>query len=350
MCPAYRPASVWAGLDVAKATFDAALVLEDHSYLALREIPVRTFARTKTGVAQFAAWLEECAPAEASPRVVMEATGAYSLQLTQMLVAARPELAPAIANPKWTKDFMGSLALRNKTDRIDARALGLYGRERRPAPYALPDPDQAELREILRYRSALVDERVAEEHRREEGAATCATVRAMQRRHIAQLERNIEKLETEAREIIQRNPALARDHALLESINGVGFLIAATMLAELGDLRRFERARAAAAFAGVSPRVYQSGRMATYAHMSKQGNPHVRRMLYLAAICAIRGQSELAECYKRLRAKGKPGKVALGAVMRKMLHIMRAILISGKTYQPFHNACGKLAGKPKAGA
>jgi transposase len=131
--------TMWAGIDVSKATFDVALAHPGQRFPStpLRDLPWRTFARSKAGVGEFLAWLDEVAPrsGRTGVRVVMEATGKYSVELTAWLVAKRPSLRPAIENPGATKAFIDSLSQRNRTDGLAARGLAFYGVERRPAPY-----------------------------------------------------------------------------------------------------------------------------------------------------------------------------------------------------------------------
>lgn len=347
MTPAVCTELCWAGLDVAKDTFDAAWAAPviGCSVVELRHLPARTFARTPQGVNDFLQWSAAVIPApQENPRVIMEATGAYSTQLAAWLTQARPELRPAIANPKRTADFIQSLGLRNKTDRLDARALALYGFDRRPAPYEPPRPERAELRGLLRYRDALVAERVAENNRAKETGQPTA-VQKLQKRRLTQLDRDIEKLEHKSRELMRKHPALTRDMELLETIYGVGFLTAAIVLAELGDLRRFPQARQLTAFAGLSPRIVQSGKTRRGTHLCKQGNGRVRQALYMAAVAATRGDTQLAHDYHAMVQAGKPRMIALGALMRKLLCVMRAVLVYETPYQPFPNRCGKPAGK-----
>ncbi len=112
-------------------------------------------------------------------------------------------------------------------------------------------------------------------------------------------------------------------------------LTAITILAELGDLRRFHQARQLTAFAGLSLKKHTSGKSVhKKTHMSKQGSAHVRRILYVAAMAAVRGDNTFAEVYHRLVHNGKNRMSAIGAVMRKLLLTMRAVLITGRPYVP----------------
>jgi len=326
----------WVGADVAKDTFDAGLVRCNQHYpeTQLREIPVRTFARSPQGVQTFLDWLDGQGVAPTDARVVMEATGKYSVELTAWMKAQRQTLSPAIANPHQTSAFIKSMGLRNKTDRLEARALGFYGVERRPLAYEAPTPERKELRALSRYRDSLVRQRTALKNQLKE-LDDSSFVQKMQARRLRLLTGDIIRIEKKMKALVTQHQCLKHDIELLTSIYSIAFINATTILAELGDLRRFTLARQLTAFAGMSPRHRQSG---TSIHgrsrLCKQGNPRIRQCLYLAAMTAIRGQNQFRDTYQRLLDEGKPRMVALGAIMRKLLILMRAILISGKPYNP----------------
>lgn len=339
----------WVGIDVSKRTFDAGIAHAAQALAfepsVLRDIPARQFLRTREGVKDFLAWAYRIADeAGAKLRVVMEATGAYSIELTAWLTEEAPECLPAIANPKRTSDFIKSLGVRNKTDKLEARGLALYGLQRQPAAYQALSPERAKLRNLLRYRDTLVQMRVAERLRAEEAAAS-PTVRKLQKRRLSQLDRDIKSLEKDMAAIVKKSDQLRRDVELLTSIYGVAFLTAAVILAEVGDLRHFTRARQLTAFAGVSPRLMHSGTSLRGSHLCKEGNARIRSALFMAATTAIRGDNQMGHYYRKLRDNGKPHKVALAAIMRKLLTIMRAILISKTKYEPLRNSCGKTCAK-----
>jgi transposase len=327
----------WLGLDVAKATFDAALVRAGQKYPAtpLASLPVRRFARTSEGVRELLQWLEPLvAPTAPAPevRAVMEATGRYSTELAQWLLDAPQKLIPAIAPPQMTAAFLTSMGLRNKTDKLEARALAFYGAERQPWPFIPMTGVQAELRELNRCRDFLVHQRVAMGNRAAE-VAGCNPVRHMHDKRLRLLDADIERIEDEMRQRIAADPDIARDIELMSTIYGVGFLTAATIRAELGDLRRFRQARELSAYVGLNPAQRESGaRLKGRSRMGKKGNFRVRQALYLAAMVVVRGDNDLQRTYRQLQKQGKSAMAALGAVMRKLLVLMRAILISGKPF------------------
>lgn len=328
-------AAVWIGVDVSKSTFDAALAEGGQGGCPpLGKLPARCFSRSPEGVAELLSWLRASGVAPASARAVMEATGRYSVELAAWMAQACPPLSPAIESPRQTTAFIKSLGLRNKTDRMDARALALYGVERRPRAYQPPPACEGELRELVRYRDFLVQQKVAVENRAAE-IRDSKFIQRETRRQLRQLERDIAKTEKEMERVKKASPELENDIALMTTIYGVAFLTAATIRAELGDLRRFEKARQLTAFAGLNPSLRQSGSSVHgRPHISKVGNPRVRRALYLSAMVAIRGDNDFRNDYERLRSQGLSKMAALCAIMRKILVLMRALLISGKPYVP----------------
>lgn len=341
----------WVGMDVSKPFFDAALLSQADQEIgaAVREFPALRFPRTKAGTEEFVTWLEGLLGEEIETletRVVMEATGKYSSELAVWLLETRRPLAAAIVNPQPAAHFIQSLALRNTTDRLAARALALYGLQRRPAPYEPPSKEEAGLRELTRYRHFLVEECTAMKNHAGEKAHTQVVLRTQARRR-NRIEKDIAALEEQMHAQVAKAEGLKHDIALFETVYGIGFITAVTVRVELGDLRRFERARQLSAFAGLSPREVQSGTsVRKRTRMSKAGNKRVRSVLYMAACAAIARPNPWQVYYLQLRANGKKPMEALGALMRKLLVLMRAILISGKPYDPHYKTSGKLAQDP----
>ena len=329
---------LWSGVDVSKEWFDAALWPAGHSLAAsqMRDLPTRRFARTREGARAFLEWAEQ--RLGATPRVVMEATGSYSPQLAVWLLAERPASRPAIINPKTAMDVISALDPRNQTDAMAARALARYGMERAPSPYEPLTPERAALRELTRYRLVVVEQRQAQQMRLQE-AGQVALVKQMIRADIARLKRQEKKLDEAIRAHIRSIPAMAQDIALLRTIYGVDWIVSATVLAELGDLRRFATARQLSAFAGTATGRKESGKsVRKRAKVCKRGSPAARRVLCMAARCAVRGDNDWADDYRRLVAAGKTKRAAEAAIARKMLVTMRAILISRKPYERHYAA------------
>jgi transposase len=325
--------TAWIGIDVAKETFDAAIDIGGGAVSPLTPAP---FERSPRGVEQMLAWIDDVLGDRApDARAVMEATGRYSIELSAWITQARPAMMPAIVNPELVWAFARSLGLRGKTDAIDARALARYGRERTPLPHEPLGPAHARLRDLTRERQALVESLVAHRQRAGEPCQSDLVVE-VQRQVIGSLRDAIGQIERAIDAVISEDSDLARDVALLESIPGVGRLTTAVILGEIGDLRRFERARQLSAFVGVSPREHTSGTsVRRRTRLCKKGNAQARRALYMAAVSASRGdRHHLARFHRALvEDRGLAKKASLGALMRKLLVLMRALLISGEAYR-----------------
>ena len=327
-------ATYWVGIDVAKDKFDCALASPGlmPSAEALRALPTATFGNAEEEIAAFLKWVRARVPKNAPVRAVMEATGKYSLHLVEALCKKRSALAPAVANPHRTHSYLASLGIRNKTDALDARALAFYGLKNQPAAYDPLPPERARLRELSRLRDGLVRTLAMHKNQLQEQLSK-ASIQILKRVLKAD-EEAIEKTETLMKELIGSNENLRRDFSLLDSIKGVGFVTAAVTLAEVGDLRLFKSGRQVAAHAGVNPARKQSGKAERRPHMCKEGNVRMRQALYMAAVSAIRFNPHLREVYQRLTAAGKERMAALGAVMRKLIVLMHAIVVSGNPYDP----------------
>lgn len=322
------PPALWIGIDVAKAKVDAALYISSGG-----KNPSATFARTPQGMAELLAWAKKNSPAHTPLRALLEATGRYSAEAAAWLLENDPTLAPAIINPLHAKRFAQSLGLRNKTDKIDAQTLARMGAERTPAPYEAPGHTILELRALVRERRTLIDERTRLINRMKEGTDS-TFVKKERARTLKQLETTIGRIDMEIEKVAAADPSLSADIALLQTIPGVGALTAITVLAELGDLRRFESGRKLASFAGLSPRRHESGSTVRgRSRMSKQGNSAVRAILYPSAMASKRMEKGMRRTYERLLENKKAPMVALGAIMRRQLILMRAILKSGKPYE-----------------
>lgn len=346
-------AAAWAGLDVAKATFDAGIYFPLESHEAPRplpEIPVASFERSAEGVDAFAKWSEERLREFAARRdldeppplrIVMEATGRYSIELAAWLAQSSLGIRSCIIDPKGAHDFMKSLRLRNITDSTSARVLSRYGFERKPEPWEDLAPEYKELRELSRQRDYIVETLVAARNRAGENTTSKVSAK-LQKQVIRNLEKSLKKIEEAIKKHIAQYSQLKIDVDLLMTIPGVALWTSVVVLAELGDLRRFRKSRRLGAFAGLSPQQHDSG---TSVHekprMCKQGSARVRQGLYMSALSAIRrNDAGMGLFYQNLVDRHKPKMVAIGAVMRKQLILMRSLLINQIPYDKNYRSAG----------
>ena len=260
--------------------------------------------------------------------VVMEATGKYHRWAHRTLHTAG--LRVAVMNPLRSRLFAEATGTLAKTDAVDARLLAILGAGLAPGATA-PAPEALEaLRELVRARSAATAEATALVNRHH--ASQVTFLRAELKRRIDSLRRHIVRLTAEIDRRIAADPVLARRHAVLMSIPGVGPAVATTLLVDLAELGDCS-AKAASLIAGLAPIACDSGERTGERHI-KGGRATVRTALYMAALSAARRNPDLAAFYKRLREAGKKPKVALVAVMRKLAILANTLIKNDRLWQP----------------
>jgi len=298
-------APVYAGLDIAKATLQ--LQLQNRSY---------DLSNTPSGHAQLVKRLATIP----GVHVICEATGGYERSVVAALQAA--SLPVSVINPARVRQFARASGELAKTDPIDATMLMAFGQAF--APEATPPRDASEIKiaALVSRRAQLLELRVAETQR----ADSCAepSLKKLFTKWLSQIEKQITKVEALIEELIAGQTTLANQVHRLDEITGVGRITAITVLASMPELGQLNRRRAAA-LAGLSPYNRDSGQWAGKRHIAG-GRTEVRRALYMAALSASRRNSILKTFYDRLIAAGKPAKVALTAVMRKLIILMNHLL------------------------
>jgi transposase len=271
--------------------------------------------------------------ASAPELIVLEATGGYELLCVGALAAAA--LPVVVVNPRQVRDFAKATGQLAKTDRIDADVLALFAERVRPAVRTLPDADAQALDAQLTRRRQLLDMLQAERNRL--GQVFGRDKRPVKKSltaHIAYLEREVRVADTELGRMIRRSPAWRERDDLLQSVPGVGPVLARTLLAELPELGRLSR-REIAKLVGVAPLCRDSGtlRGRRFVHGGRAG---VRAVLYMAALVATKRNAVIRAFYQRLLAAGKPKKLALVACMRKLLTILNTM---ARTHEPWRTEC-----------
>lgn len=304
------------GVDMAKRKFDVAL-LHEGKYKSGK------FENNLPGFQQLLEWLDKTGAPK--PHICMEATGGYGEALATFLIANGYTVS--IVNPRRIKGFGESVMTRSKTDKLDAKLIALFCQALEPMPWAPPSDEIRKLQALVRRYDDLVNLRVQEGNRLLEAhAAVQPTIEATQVFLDSQL--NVVQAMIEVH--LEQHAKLRRSRDLLLTIPGVGIGLAACFLAEVGDISRFKNARQVAAFVGLNPCLKESGdTVRGRAKLSKMGSASLRKALYMPALSAMRYNPALAALRMRLLAAGKPKMVAVGAVMRKMVHLMYGVLKSG---------------------
>lgn len=298
--------SLVVGIDIAKAELAVAV----HPSGAAWTVP-----HTEAGIRSLTVRLQPLTPT----LVVCEATGGLETALVGALAAAGLPLV--VVNPRQVRDFARATGQLAKTDTLDAAVLARFGAVVQPPVRPLPDAATQALGALVTRRRQLVDMLTAEQNRL--GSAPRLLHREL-RAPIAWLERRLRRMDSDLGAALQASPCWRTQDDLLQSVPGVGPVLAATLLAELPELGTLSRHQIAA-LVGVAPVARDSGAFRGRRRVWG-GRAAVRAVLYLATLAAVRCNPVLRAFYQRLTGAGKLPTVALTACMRKLLTILNAML------------------------
>ncbi|MBS87450.1 MULTISPECIES: IS110 family transposase [Sphingobium] len=293
------------GIDISKATLDC------HAHPAGID---RQFANSAKGYKSLIAWPRQWE----IERIAYEATGTYHRALEQALA----HMPCVKLNPERARRFAQATGTLAKTDRIDAALLARMAATLQPPIRPARSAQQALLAELVNARDGLVRDRTALKNR--EKNLTVALLKRHCKQRLEQIARHLEALDAEIAAIIAADADLARRHQILTSIDGVGTLTANQLVATMPELGTLEN-KEAASLAGLAPVARQSGQWKGKSFI-RGGRANVRQALYMPALVAARFNPDLKDKYQQLIAAGKPAKVAITAVMRKLVVTANALL------------------------
>ncbi|GEP46489.1 IS110 family transposase [Brevifollis gellanilyticus] len=301
-----NPDVVYLGVDVSKDSLDVCFLSESF-----------TLPYTNAGLRKLLARIAKHA---VPVHVICEASGGYDHPLTDALHEAGVTLSAV--NGARVRDFARASKLRAKTDRLDAAVMVHYGTAMHPAPTPKPDPATRRLALLITQRDSLVANRAGYKTRllQISDRFLCEQTK----RCIAHLSKEIAKLEEMMRKVTAESSILSQKSARLDQVVGIGWRSALCLCAQMPELGSLNR-REAASLAGVAPFNQDSGRWRGLRRICGGRSP-VRRTLYLACLSAVRTNAILKTFYQRLRAAGKPAKVALTACARKLIVLLNAAL------------------------
>jgi transposase len=321
-----------AGIDVSKAVLDVAIRRDD------RRLETARFDNNAAGHKALVRWLTQ---GGRTARVVLESTGTYSLDVALALHRTRG-IAVMVANPRAIKQFTGALMQRSKTDLTAAVALRDYAIRMPFVPWQPPPAHVLELRAIARRIAALIVERTRERNRlhaltasAEASPVVCNDIEV----NVRHLERRTELLAGEAMALIGAHEDLRTAFEFLVSVPGIAAHSAVQLLPELLVLPDTMTVRQWVAHAGLDPRAHQSGTSVDKpARISKVGNAHIRRALYMPALVAVQHDRHVRAFFNKLVARGKTPLQAYVAVMRKLLHAIYGMFTTRTPFVPakFH--------------
>jgi len=312
---------MYIGIDVAKDEL-VVCVLN-----AQNEANETTVPNTKSGINKLHRWLKQAGAK--TGHVCLEATGVYSDMVAEELY--KRGYTVSVVNPARIKAYAQSQMRRNKTDQLDATLIADYCRTQAPPAWTPPAPELKHLRLLIRHLDDLKTERQRARNRRD--AQPDAVIVKQLKAQIDLLDKQLTQTEQLIRDHVDKHPDLKKQRDLLATIPGIGLLTASLLLAELGDMQRFDNVRQVVAFVGLNPRLHQSGKKRVQGGISRMGRASLRAALYMPALSARRNNPVLRAFADRLEANGLKGKQVIVAVMRKLIHLAYGILKSGRPFE-----------------
>lgn len=319
------------GIDVSKQKLDCGYFRD----LEAGKVKTKVWPNTPQGHQALQTWATRHLGVRLSQLTfVMEATGVYHEALAYTLHEAGAQVV--IVNPAQARDYAKSLAIRTKNDRRDSMVLARFGATQPWRAWQPESPEVRELRALLARLTALEKDLQREHNRQEKAQISAASDRVLQSIELVveTLEQEKQRLDRLIDDHIDRHPRLKQDRDLLESIPGVGRVLSRHMMAAFRS-RAFRSARQMAAYLGVIPVEHTSGSSVhRRPRLSKAGSATLRAKLYLPAIVALKYNAQAKALYERLVAQGKAKKSAIGAVMRKLVHICFGVLKHQQAYAP----------------
>ncbi len=299
------------GIDISKQHLDA------HAHPCG---DARQFANTAAGFAALLKWTRQW-PVE---RIAYEATGVYHRAFEQALAS----LPLVRINPLRARRFAQASGTLAKTDRIDAGILARMAATLQLDVRPVKGPELAQLAELMNARDGLVRDRTALKNR--EKNLALSLLKRQTKARLDQIERHIEAIDKQAQALISADAALARKREIITSIKGLGPITAAQLIATMPELGALEN-KQAASLAGLAPITRQSGQWTGKAHIHA-GRANVRQSLYMPALVAARFNPDIKAKYAQLISIGKPAKVAITAVMRKLIVMANALLKANRLW------------------
>lgn len=311
------------GIDIAKKSFVSAIRVGNKE-------KTKTFNNRQEGFEQLLVWLKIYSSSD--KHFCMESTGKYGNALALFLY--ENNYKTSIVNPVRIKYFMKSNLVRNKTDVIDAKLILRYSELYIPIQWhPLPEEIQ-DLQALVKRRDTLLEMELRERNRLENiEEIIMKSVHST----IEYLTKERKAIAKEIQHHIAKHIHLKQKFELVNSIPGIGEKTASKIVAFLGNVETFKKAKHLAAYVGLNPQQHKSGSSVNgRCRLSKTGDGGLRKMLYMPALVAIKHNPILHAFYHRLLARGKLKKVAVCAVMRKLVHIIYGVLSSNQPFNPYY--------------
>ena len=316
------------GIDVAKSKFDVMYTIDGENYFGYS-----TFPNDKKGIKKFVKQAEKFLKQEKCEQIhfCMEATGIYHCELCEYLQNSAHKVS--VVNPVRTKSFSKSLQLRTKNDKVDSQMIAHYTFLYNTTQTPKVPKELQHFRRLVKFKETLVEDRAKELMRIK--SALDSDVKQLINKRINFLEKQIKETMYKIETIVKDNEFLSRNFNLLITVDGINFNVAWRILAELNyETINDITPKSLVAHAGLSPRENSSGDKYGKVTISKIGKSDLRKIMYMPALSCIRHDNYFTDFYLHLVEKGKAKKVAITAVMRKMILTAMGVLRNQEPFDP----------------
>lgn len=317
-----------AGIDVAKNKFDVMYTIDGKNFFGYS-----TFPNDKKGIKKFVKQTDKFFKQENCEQIhfCMEATGIYHCELCEYLQKSAHKVS--VVNPVRTKSFSKSLQLRTKNDKVDSQMIAHYTFLYNPSQTPKVPKELQHFKRLVKFKETLVEDRARELMRVK--SALDSDVKPLINKRINFLEKQIKETICKIETVVKENEFLSRNFNLLITVEGINFNVAWRILAELNyETINDITPKSLVAHAGLSPRENSSGEKYGKVSISKIGKSDLRKIMYMPALSCIRHDNYFASFYLHLLEQRKPKKVAIVAVMRKMILTAMGVLKNQEPFDP----------------
>ncbi len=310
------------GIDMAKDNFVAGFTSIDAEHNIQQKRP-KTFKNNLSGYVAFLNWIESLQSNTIEMNFTMEATGVYYEGLAYFLKEGGKRVSVLL--PNTVKKFGESLNTKSKTDKIDAKIIGLMGVERILPEWKLSSKIYRELKTLTRERQRLVENRTVVKnqlHAEEHTAYPLKTAVTRMKNHIEYLNEQIASIERELKNKVSKDDFVSEKIKKVTTIPGVSFITAVTIAAETQGFDNFTSSRQLSSFAGYDIQLKESGKFKGKTRISKKGNSHIRRAMYMPSLSTIGHSQTYKKIYNKLYEKKENGLIAGTAIQRRLLNLI----------------------------
>jgi len=308
------------GIDIAKDKFDVALK-RGNKFINV------AFKNNTSGFKAFEEWLKKNT---LNPWICLEATGSYGEGIAEYL--ASKNIIVSVCNPLQIKNYAKSILARNKNDTLDAKIIAAYAEERKPRCFIAPSEDKKHVRGLLQLIDTLQGQK--QQLSNQLGSTLLESIRKELKKAIKAIEKRIAELNAKLKVSIKKNNEHSEIKKRIKTVKGLGEKTAHAIIAYLPNIEDFQNAKQLAAYAGLNPKQHQSGKYAGRTTLSKIGNSKIRKALYMPAMVVKNTNPHFKSFCQRLEKSGLTPKAIIGAVMRKLIHIIFGILKHKQDFNP----------------